>query len=665
MHDIIIRWGERSARLSPDQIVTIGSQAGATLVIPDPTIAPQHLLVSWEDGFWVAREQGGGAMLVEGQRMDAVRVERRLVLHLGSVSGPELVLDPAFGVGDHAAPAASPVVAAPGPAPAMPAAGGPSFDLGGAALGGETVLITDTALRVTVDGQERVFHPGQRVVVGRDPSCDLSCDNPLVSRKHCAFVYEGAQWWLEDLNSSRGTFVDKRKVSGRQKVEGAFFVILGDDDAGEQVRVITAGEHRVPKSKLPLALGLGGLLLGAAALIAVFTLGGGGDDDARSISALPLETVVADAGQTSGDPTVAADVLAPSVVRPVLTTVSGQVCAFGSGTVVGEGLILTNFHVVGLLPGESPDCRFRGDIAVAESPDQPARLRGTSEIIAIDPAADLAVLRLNEDLGLPIVPITMERPAIGSRVRIFGYPGIGGDTLTVTSGEVSGFLDDANVGPGAWIKTDATIAGGNSGGAAFNDAGELVGVPTIVGAGTSGDAVECRPLADTNGDGQLTGADSCVTVGGFLNGIRPASLALPLIEAAETADPISFDDPSLDLNAVAENADYDDIRVEDLRIDGFDSDGENVALDSGDVNFVCASYTFSGVDQGLLYVAAWGLDDNILFDGAINALWGAGESGETTTCYRPLGGVPSGEYLFALGFGFQFEATFEVAETVS
>ena len=69
------------------------------------------------------------------------------------------------------------------------------------------------------------------------------------------------------------------------------------------------------------------------------------------------------------------------------------------------------------------------------------------------------------------------RVQIGDSAPILGYPGIGGDTITFTEGVVSGFTSDRSIDGRAWIKTDATIAGGNSGGLGANAVGELVGVP--------------------------------------------------------------------------------------------------------------------------------------------------------------------------------------------
>jgi hypothetical protein len=70
---------------------------------------------------------------------------------------------------------------------------------------------------------------------------------------------------------------------------------------------------------------------------------------------------------------------------------------------------------------------------------------------------------------------------LGESIVILGYPVIGGGTITLTRGEVSGFTAEEPFGNRAFIKTSGTIAGGNSGGLAVNFLGKsLVSQPSWV-----------------------------------------------------------------------------------------------------------------------------------------------------------------------------------------
>ncbi|MDP3953242.1 MAG: serine protease [bacterium] len=66
---------------------------------------------------------------------------------------------------------------------------------------------------------------------------------------------------------------------------------------------------------------------------------------------------------------------------------------------------------------------------------------------------------------------------IGDHVSVLGYPKIGGKSLTVTDGIVSGF--EIRNGE-RYIKTSAKIDQGNSGGIAIKDSGCVIGIPTYV-----------------------------------------------------------------------------------------------------------------------------------------------------------------------------------------
>jgi len=51
------------------------------------------------------------------------------------------------------------------------------------------------------------------VTIGRDPNCDFPILDESVSSHHARISYHHTQWWLEDLNSSNGTFMGKSQVS--------------------------------------------------------------------------------------------------------------------------------------------------------------------------------------------------------------------------------------------------------------------------------------------------------------------------------------------------------------------------------------------------------------------------------------------------------------------
>ncbi len=146
----------------------------------------------------------------------------------------------------------------------------------------------------------------------------------------------------------------------------------------------------------------------------------------------------------------------------------------GSGTVVSSGThILTNAHVV--LDNHGQPCRELVVWFTNSFEAEPSHWV-LADLAAADEVLDLAVLKLRE----PVPPsrsieVTAQQLEPGEAIRILGYPGVGGLTMTLTRGGYSGLVDH---GRESYIKTDADISEGSSGGAAFDEAGVFIGVPT-------------------------------------------------------------------------------------------------------------------------------------------------------------------------------------------
>lgn len=160
----------------------------------------------------------------------------------------------------------------------------------------------------------------------------------------------------------------------------------------------------------------------------------------------------------------------------------------GSGSIVSDsGLILTNNHVVSdTRTGALYDLLAVGLTTSFDKVPRPACLAIPSRAIR-DPALDLALIKCEAEMSGKPLRRAIEWPAVtlgdsaslvpGDDLYIVGYPAIGGMTITFSAGKASGFLDEDNLAR-AWVKTDALISPGVSGGAAFDDEGKLIGVPT-------------------------------------------------------------------------------------------------------------------------------------------------------------------------------------------
>lgn len=65
------------------------------------------------------------------------------------------------------------------------------------------------------------------IIIGRDPSCDLVLSDPYVSRRHCRIFKENQRYFVEDLNSTNGTFINNIRLRKIQELKENDELILG------------------------------------------------------------------------------------------------------------------------------------------------------------------------------------------------------------------------------------------------------------------------------------------------------------------------------------------------------------------------------------------------------------------------------------------------------
>lgn len=110
--------------------------------------------------------------------------------------------------------AAAPVnanIAAPAPAAAKPRRSGPT-----------RLVLTEGPLRGTT-----LPLGGSAVLIGRAPSCTLVLDDDYSSSQHARVFQQDGLWYVEDLGSTNGTFVDDRRITGTVEVRPGTPIRIG------------------------------------------------------------------------------------------------------------------------------------------------------------------------------------------------------------------------------------------------------------------------------------------------------------------------------------------------------------------------------------------------------------------------------------------------------
>jgi len=143
----------------------------------------------------------------------------------------------------------------------------------------------------------------------------------------------------------------------------------------------------------------------------------------------------------------------------------------GSGVIVdSRGFILTNYHVI----SQATDLLVGASGRLGR--DFPAR------IIAVDPAADLALIEVSEAPALPEARLGGSHSVqVGDWVLAFGSPF--GLEQTVTQGIISNKRESLvieGVFYGEMLQTDAPINRGSSGGPLVNLNAEVIGINSAI-----------------------------------------------------------------------------------------------------------------------------------------------------------------------------------------
>lgn len=189
-----------------------------------------------------------------------------------------------------------------------------------------------------------------------------------------------------------------------------------------------------------------------------------------------------------------------------------QVVRSGTGVVIDRArrLILTSYPLVDPYDRAGNEAYVSIAIATNREPGNDPEPEYEAEIVTADIARGVAVLRaVRVFRGGPLSGFEFDLPEAflatnglidaGASLRLFSHPGLGDaegpQAVTVTEATVTGFRGDARISGRVWMKTDARLPSGATGGPAFDDSGNLAGLivePVYEAAALVG---QVRPIA--------------------------------------------------------------------------------------------------------------------------------------------------------------------------
>jgi ABC-type multidrug transport system ATPase subunit/ABC-type multidrug transport system permease subunit len=113
-----------------------------------------------------------------------------------------------------------------------------------------------------VEAVNRISLPREKdkLVLGRDPACDVVLDFPMVSSRHVAIERQGEAWWVRDLGSTNGTFLRGRRIEQPVEVKAGDVIGLGSyqisfsADGSQLVEVDRRGEIGVEATRVSVMI---------------------------------------------------------------------------------------------------------------------------------------------------------------------------------------------------------------------------------------------------------------------------------------------------------------------------------------------------------------------------------------------------------------------------
>ncbi len=539
MSRIQFQIADRVLTVDEPRVVRIGRSGSSDITLDAPGISRRHAELRPTPAGWQLHDcSSSNGTWVNGQRIGDVILGPRTAVHFGA---PDAGVEATITIEQHA-------VVAPEPADQ------PSKN--------ETLIYSmpsskgqPSGILVRTRAGDNRFAPESKVRIGREAGLEIVADDPFVSRKHAIVEHRRGGWYYVD-HSQSGSYVGGERIREKKLTEPTT-VHLGHPTAGYEVELVpmvdvSAAQKKITgKRRRTMAIRL-------AAIVGVLVLLAGGGVAAWFLH--PWRQTNPPAPSSSGLSAANLERAKRASVQIAATNADGKKLWTGSGTIISaDGLILTNAHVgnPSVFPVSHPE--HKSDAAVylvgfTKDDASPAQSQYRAKPIVGEGYLDLAVMKIYAKADGSSLPATLGLPEpvpigdsnalrTGDHITALGYPALtmsnnGLAPLTVTSGDVAAFEEGPPQIDRFWIDSTARTGSGNSGGATINNAGELIGINSmVVAANISGKGGDVFTSGSTFTRPVALASDVIRVArnGGDPNYVSPYFAKLPQLSANATA----------------------------------------------------------------------------------------------------------------------------------
>ncbi len=82
-------------------------------------------------------------------------------------------------------------------------------------------------IKQSLETSETFIFEIPEIILGRDPTCTLNVDDQTISARHAKLSYHQSQWWVKDLGSTNGTFLNQERIEEQQVITSGDILQFG------------------------------------------------------------------------------------------------------------------------------------------------------------------------------------------------------------------------------------------------------------------------------------------------------------------------------------------------------------------------------------------------------------------------------------------------------